>query len=170
MKPSRITSVQPNQPDCLQFADLISLRPSQLSLPPYSPASTSSNPLRAPFVSPLSRISLSFSNFGSRRIQGHRIFLLPRRNEGRKCFESWKLFGKFVIGYSTNHPDCCLDAICPPYLATFREIYFHGLRAWRITENGLFERIPLPSPPVMHVNLPSCARVPFVPVCVGAKG
>lgn len=123
VKPSRITSVQPNQPDCLQFADLISLRPSQLSLPPYSPASTSSNPLRAPFVSPLSRISLSFSNFGSRRIQGHRIFLLPRRNEGRKCFESWKLFGKFVIGYSTNHPDCCLDAICPPYLATFRDLF-----------------------------------------------
>lgn len=57
-----------------------------------------------------------------------------------------------------------------PLISLHFAIYFHGLRAWRITENGLFERIPLPSPPVMHVNLPSCARVPFVPVCVGAKG
>lgn len=71
---------------------------------------------------------------------------------------------------------CCLDAICPPYLATFRDLdLFPPVATRRITENGLFERIPLPFLPLPLLPLRNARKsspsrsCPFVPVCVRSR-
>lgn len=71
---------------------------------------------------------------------------------------------------------CCLDAICPPYLATFRDLdLFPPVATRRITENGLFERIPLPFLPLPLLLLRNARKsspsrsCPFVPVCVRSR-
>lgn len=170
VKPSRITSVQPNQPDCLQFADLISLllllRPSQLSLPSPFPHI----PLRAPFVSPLS------SDLAHSPISDHeefRDFSKEGRKKGsvsnlRNCsiiVVNSSLVVRLII--QTMLSGCNLSPLSR-YISRSRSISrLAHYREWAFRKNtSLF---PLHSSSVMHVNLPSRARVPFVPVCVRSR-
>lgn len=170
MKPSRITSVQPNQPDCLQFADLISLllllRPSQLSLPSPFPHI----PLRAPFVSPLS------SDLAHSPISDHEEFR-DFSKEGRKKGSVLNLRNCSIIVVSsslvirliiqTMLSGCNLSPLSR-YISRSRSISrLAHYREWAFRKNTF--AFPLHSSSVMHVNLPSRARVPFVPVCVRSR-
>lgn len=89
--------------------------------------------------------SCSFSNFGSRRIQG----FFQGRKEERKCFESSKLFGnrrKFIIGCSTNHPDHVVWMQFVPLISLHFAISIY-FQAGALPRMGFSkEYLPLPSP------------------------
>lgn len=123
-----------------------------------------------------------FPNFGSPKIH-QRIYRIFQKEEIKKERKKKGSLSNLRDYSRTNHRSINsslvvrliiqavvrdLSSLISLHFATI-SIYFHRGCAGSISENGLFERIPLPFRcPVMHVNLPSRARASLLSPC--AKG